>query len=194
MASSKSSAINLIKKYIDSESAKSFFVCGSGEFHTFINKELEQLKLSQKFIRRENYNVVEIEVREGRSVSLNVTIASKHTIVKSVCGETILSSLERAGLHPPSACRSGECGWCRSKLVSGEINVEKTNDGRRMADKKFGYFHPCSSYALTDLEIVCPENPVIILMAGRKQASCSPMSRTAGACTEERSQQPKEEK
>ena len=46
--------------------------------------------------------------------------------------------------------------------MSGKIEVEKTNDGRRMADEKFGYFHPCSSFALTDIKIVCPENPVIL--------------------------------
>lgn len=154
---------DLIIKHIGSAAAKSFFVCGSGDFHTFINNELEQFKLPQKFIRRENYTVGEKGELPGVSVSINVTIASKHTIVKSVSGETILTSLERAGLHPPSNCRSGECGWCRSKLVSGEIDVVKANDGRRMADKKFGYFHPCSSYAMTDLEIVCPENPGIIV-------------------------------
>ena len=153
---------DLIKKYLEPLSAKSFFICGTGEFHTFINKELEQFKLLQKYIRRENYTAGEVESREAKSFSIDVTIASKHTVVKSVPGESILSALERAGLHPPSACRSGECGWCRSKLVSGEIDIEKTNDGRRMADKKFGYFHPCSSYAVTDLEIVCPENPKII--------------------------------
>lgn len=159
---------DLIKKYQDAVSKKSFFVCGSGGYHLFINKELENFKLTQKFIRRENYSVGKIENNDCESVYIDVTIASRHTVIKSVFGETILSSLEKEGLHPPANCRSGECGWCRSKLISGKIEVENTSDGRRMADKKFGYFHPCSSFALTDIKIVCPENPVNILSQSKE--------------------------
>lgn len=157
---------DLIRKYQSTLSSNSFFVCGSGEFHMFMDNELKQFKLLQKFMRRENYSVGKIENKDGDSFELDVTIASEHTVVASIYGESVLASLERAGLHPPANCRSGDCGWCRSKLISGRIEVEETNDGRRMADKKFGYFHPCSSFALTDLKIVCPENPVIIVPSG----------------------------
>ena len=34
----------------------------------------------------------------------------------------------RAGIAAPSRCRSGECGWCRSKLLSGNVYVPKKND------------------------------------------------------------------
>lgn len=153
----------LIEKHIDSVSSKSFFVCGSGEFHRFINNELAGFSLPGKFIRRENYNVGTEENRGDNPVQLNVTIGSRQITINANPRETILTSLERAGLYPPANCRSGECGWCRSRLVSGEIDVSEANDGRRMADIKFGYFHPCSSYALTNLEIVCPENPRIIV-------------------------------
>ena len=153
---------DLIKKQLTSVSGKSLFICGSGGFHIFMNNELQQFKQPQKYIRRENYTAGENKGSMGESFSIEVTIASKQTTVKSFPEETILSSLERAGLHPPSGCRSGECGLCRSKLISGKIEVEDTNDGRRMADKKFGYFHPCSSFALSDIKIVCPENQVIL--------------------------------
>lgn len=154
---------DLITKYHNELSFKSFFVCGSGDFHLFIDNEMEQFKLPQKLVRRENYSVGKMEKDNVGTVDIDVSIALKRTVVTSVVGETILTSLEKAGLHPPANCRSGECGWCRSKLISGNIEVEKTNDGRRMADKKFGYFHPCSSFALTNLKIICPENPVSIV-------------------------------
>ncbi|MBW2369919.1 MAG: 2Fe-2S iron-sulfur cluster binding domain-containing protein [Deltaproteobacteria bacterium] len=65
-------------------------------------------------------------------------------------------SLEKANITPPSKCRSGECGFCHSHLISGDIFVDPDNDGRRMADKKFKGFHPCSSYPVSDLEIEVP--------------------------------------
>ena len=54
--------------------------------------------------------------------------------------ETVLVAMERARIVPPSKCRSGECGFCRSRLVSGDIYVRPQNDGRRLADHKFDYF------------------------------------------------------
>lgn len=60
-----------------------------------------------------------------------------------------------AGGHKglPSRCRSGQCGWCHSRLVSGEVFIPDEADGRREADKKFGWIHPCCTYPLSDIEL-----------------------------------------
>ncbi len=50
------------------------------------------------------------------------------------------------------------CGWCRSRLVSGEVFIPETTDGRRQADKHYGYIHPCASFALSDVSIEVPNN------------------------------------
>jgi len=70
--------------------------------------------------------------------------------------ETLLVAMERAKLAPPSECRSGECGFCRTLLVEGDVYVSPESDGRRAADQQFGYVHPCSSYPITDLEVTVP--------------------------------------
>ena len=69
----------------------------------------------------------------------------------------MLVAIERAGIAAPSKCRSGECGYCRSKLLEGDVFITEDNDGRRAADKKFGFIHPCSSYPLSDLFVEIPE-------------------------------------
>ncbi len=76
--------------------------------------------------------------------------------VRAAAEETILAALERAGLAPDSQCRSGECGLCRSHLVSGEVFIKPEDDGRREADRRFGFIHPCATYPLSDLEIRLP--------------------------------------
>ena len=68
----------------------------------------------------------------------------------------ILRSLEANGIAAPAHCRSGECGWCHSKLCSGEVYCPKSMDGRREADYIYGYIHPCCSFPLTDLVIDVP--------------------------------------
>ena len=70
--------------------------------------------------------------------------------------EPILVALERAGIKAPSRCRSGECGWCRSKLVSGEVFCPAENEGRRHSDVVNGYIHPCSTFALSDVVLEVP--------------------------------------
>ena len=50
----------------------------------------------------------------------------------------------------------GQCGWCHSRLVSGEVFIPDEADGRREADKKFGWIHPCCTYPLSDIELDVP--------------------------------------
>ena len=70
--------------------------------------------------------------------------------------ETLLNAMERAGLKAPSRCKSGSCGFCHSRLISGEYHVNKEHEYRRQADLKFGYIHPCCTYPESDMEIDVP--------------------------------------
>ena len=70
--------------------------------------------------------------------------------------EPVAVALERAGIKIDTHCRNGECGFCRSHLLSGDIFVSPVGDGRRMMDKEMGWFHACSSWPLTDLKIKIP--------------------------------------
>ena len=71
--------------------------------------------------------------------------------------EPLLTSIERAGIVAPSRCRSGECSWCRSKLVSGKVFVPEKTD-RRRADIEFGYIHPCASFPMSDIVLDVPNS------------------------------------
>ena len=84
---------------------------------------------------------------------LTVKRFGNETVIDCLSNESILVALERAGIEAPARCRSGECGFCRSKLVSGEVFIPGNTDGRRIADIKFGYIHPCSTYPMSDITI-----------------------------------------
>ena len=72
--------------------------------------------------------------------------------------EPLLTSIERTGIVAPSRCRSGECSWCRSKLISGKVFVPEKTDGRRRADIEFGYIHPCASFPMSDIVLDVPNS------------------------------------
>lgn len=82
-----------------------------------------------------------------------VVIRGEKQTVPCKTEESPLWAMERAGIKAPSHCRSGECGWCHSRLISGDVYIPEDADGRRLADKKFGWVHPCCTFPLGDIEL-----------------------------------------
>lgn len=157
---------DIINKYVDVNNI-SFFICGPQIMYDFVDKELAKFNLPQKRIRKEVYGEVKNVATLpdfpkdiiNKTFNITVHIGDQSRTIPAKAQETVLIAMERAGLAPPSECRSGECGFCRSLLLSGEVYISPINDGRREGDKKFDFFHPCSSYPKTDLEIIVPRSP-----------------------------------
>ena len=150
---------DLIKKYKSSDEY-SVFVCGPKVMYDFERTELEKLSIRKKFIRFELcglYKNPEMYAdfpknKEGK-YQLKVHTEGEVKTINCSSDETLLVAMEREGIAVPSRCRSGECGWCRSRLVSGEVFIPAENDGRRLADVQFGYVHPCVTYPVSDVSI-----------------------------------------
>ena len=153
----------LIKKYAG-EGEYSIFMCGPQAMYNFLDGEIAKLNLRRKFVRREMFGAIKEpwnqpgypqDVR-GKSFKLKVVQYANEYQVEASADEPLLVALERAGIAAPSRCRSGECGWCRSKLVSGKVYIPEKTDGRRAADLDFDYIHPCSSFPVSDVVIEVP--------------------------------------
>ena len=82
-----------------------------------------------------------------------VKFGEDEQVISAKATDTVVVSLEKAGLAPDTHCRSGQCGWCRSLLLEGEVWQRPQSDGVRSSDKDYGYFHPCSAYPMSDLVI-----------------------------------------
>ncbi|EJO5347237.1 2Fe-2S iron-sulfur cluster binding domain-containing protein [Clostridium botulinum] len=155
---------DIIKKYCNPKKS-SFFICGPQVMYKFIEKEISKLNLKRKQIRREVFGEVEDvysledfkKYVKDKCFNMKVNIGEESIILKAHSSESVLTALEREGIKHDSHCRSGECGFCRSKLIKGKVYVVSENDGRREADKIEGYFHPCSSYPVSDIEIKIPQ-------------------------------------
>ena len=152
----------LIKKYAP-DGDYSIFLCGPQAMYNFVDKEIETLGLRRKFIRHELFGEYFNPAKEAdypASVApayrVTVRIAGSEQTITASSDESILRSLEKNGIAAPAHCRSGECGWCHSKLISGDVYVPKSVDGRREADLQYGYIHPCCSFPLSDLVIEVP--------------------------------------
>ena len=147
----------LIRKYLLDNS--SIFICGPEAMYRFLDGEIPKLGLPKRLVRREILGVTKhVEDHEGypaecigKTFTITVCRGPEETEIPAAAGESVLVALERAGIKAPSRCRSGECGWCRSKLVSGDVFIPEETDGRRWADKEHNYIHPCASFPVSDL-------------------------------------------
>ena len=152
----------LIKKYAP-EGNYSLFLCGPQAMYEFVDKEIATLGLRRKFVRHELFGEyfnpskeADYPTNVAPEFKVTVRIAGNETTITAPADTSLLRSLEANGIAAPAHCRSGECGWCHSRLVSGEVYTPKSVDGRREADLIYGYIHPCCAFPLSDLTIEVP--------------------------------------
>lgn len=156
---------DLIRKYAP-EGEYSIFICGPAAMYEFVDKEIATLGLRRKFIRHEMFGEYFNPAKEADypadvapAYRLTVRMAGKEYSLTAPANESLLRTMEKNGIAAPAHCRSGECGWCHSRLVSGEVYTPKSADGRREADLIYGYIHPCCAFPLSDVVIDVP--PVV---------------------------------
>ena len=154
---------DIIRKHASSNEY-SIFACGPGSFYSFMKKDIKKLNLPSRLIR------FEMEaVKRDLTSDPKYPRECKDRIYKAIIkqgnkefttdirgDEPILSSLERAGIKTQSACRSGVCGFCRTRVVDGLTYNPELNENRRKGDVILGYIHPCASFALSDIVLEIP--------------------------------------
>jgi prolycopene isomerase len=148
----------MLSSLIETVEEKSYFICGPDEMVAMCEDALNRQGVPGRRIKKEasgppdditlvpGWNGVSpdavfeiIEEKSGRTFQARAV-------------EPLMVALERAGMVIPVSCRSGECGACRTRLVSGRVFVPD-NIKVRQSDQKANYVHACMSYPLEDLRI-----------------------------------------
>ena len=141
---------DLIKKYAGDD--YTLYACGPKAMYDFLEGEVKTLGLPKRRVRfevpGENHSG-----KPGAEYKLTVWARGEKYDLKVRSDETLLHACEEAGIGVTSDCRSGICGWCHSRLISGDVLIPEDADGRRAADKKFGWIHPCATFPLSDIEM-----------------------------------------
>lgn len=142
---------DIIKKYAP-HGNYSIFVCGPGGLYKFLETELPKLEKERKYIRFEVFSSGK-KKEEPREFSITVINRGNESMIKASSNETVLCAFERAGIEVPARCHTGECGFCRSKLINGKVYIPEGEDKRRIADMQFNFIHPCCCYPESDLVV-----------------------------------------
>ena len=152
----------LIRKY--SAPDTTYFICGPQVMYRFLHGELDKLDIPKRRVRFEVFGQAkDITTFPGypmdckdQTYQLTIVRGIHEDVIPAKATESLVVALERAGIRIETGCRSGECGFCRTKVLSGSVYICPENDGRRGADRDFGYVHACAAYPTSDVKIRIP--------------------------------------
>jgi ferredoxin-NADP reductase len=134
--------------------------CGPAPFMASARQMTSNLGVSAPSYHEESFdaavidedNLAIIEPQAVVAETFQVQFAKQARTIEVASRQTVLSCAKKAGLRIPSSCANGVCGTCKSKLVSGSVDM-KHNGGIRQREIDAGMFLPCCSKPLTDLVI-----------------------------------------
>lgn len=68
-------------------------------------------------------------------------------------GQTLLASMEQAGITWPSSCRNGTCRTCIGQLTQGTVRYEIEWPGLSLEEKASHHVLPCVAFATMPLTL-----------------------------------------
>lgn len=76
--------------------------------------------------------------------------------------QTVLEAALDAGVEFPHSCRSGRCGACKSRLLSGEVMMlEHSPFALDVGERESGYILACRAVPITDVAVAWSNEQVI---------------------------------
>ena len=148
------------------EEIAEYFVCGPGDMIEQVGGSLRALGVEGSRIHAEHFSVATAgegaeratapearaaateapaAVPAGAGAEVTVVIDGRRrafTMLRG--GETVLDAAARAGIELPFSCRAGVCSTCRTKVVSGEVEMAQ-NYALEDWELEQGYVLACQS-------------------------------------------------
>ncbi|WP_459554915.1 2Fe-2S iron-sulfur cluster-binding protein [Lacunimicrobium album] len=85
-------------------------------------------------------------------VDVTITLAKSGQSIICKPGDTILDAAQDSGLDLPFECRSGVCGTCKQKLLSGQVHME-FHDALTAKDQSAGFILTCQAHPTGDVTL-----------------------------------------
>jgi ferredoxin-NADP reductase len=103
-----------------SVASKDFFLCGPLGFMESCKTALAGLGVPSARIYQESFGAGGSAA--GPETTAEFVRSGKSCVVRS--GQTLLSAAEENGVPIPSMCRAGQCGTCKTRLLSGQVIMD----------------------------------------------------------------------
>lgn len=137
------------------------FCCGPAPYMAGVRAMLDQAGFGRSRYHEESFSFDElpgpvadevIEAETAAEAAFSVTFAKSGKAVACPPGTTVLMAARQAGLRLPSSCTRGVCGTCKSRMLSGRVDMQH-GGGIRQREIDQGMILICCSRPLEDLVI-----------------------------------------
>ncbi|MFZ2313439.1 MAG: 2Fe-2S iron-sulfur cluster-binding protein [Methylobacter sp.] len=131
-------------------------LCGPPPMMDAVKAALSDLGVPASQIKTEAFGTIKrdptaVGARTG-AVAGRIQFQRSQIGAAALEGTTILDAADEADVYIDSACRSGTCGLCRVKLLSGKVHMA-VEDALTEDEKTDGYILACQAEVETDVEI-----------------------------------------
>jgi len=142
----------IVEREVEKPLESTYFLCGPSPFMDAASDLLKQLGIDRSKILQESFGgavtkPAKTTVSEG---PLEIKLSRSATAIHVSQEEILLDALEKNGVLIPSGCRQGNCGTCRTKLLSGSVQMD-TESGLTEELREQRYILPCVSRPLSDV-------------------------------------------
>lgn len=137
--------------------SRSVYCCGPDGFMASM-RELYERRCgpSEKRFHQESFELpAEVEtIPTPTSATFSIRLSQSKLHVPCVAGRTIIDAVHASpeGIKIPNACRSGVCGTCKLRKLSGEVEMLH-NGGITDEEEEDGYILTCCSTPLSDIQL-----------------------------------------
>ncbi len=116
-----------IEDKVKDSAASDFFLCGPAAFMDVSRAALVTLGVKPERIRQESFGGAIPRNSQPSIVSDEsavVEFSRSGTTCTMRSGQTLLEAAEEHGVRIPSSCRQGQCGTCKTRLLSGNVRMD----------------------------------------------------------------------
>ncbi|MEB2846325.1 2Fe-2S iron-sulfur cluster binding domain-containing protein [Rhizobiales bacterium RZME27] len=132
--------------------------CGPAPFMVAARAIVSGLGVISENYHEESFDAAPMEDAETvapdghQAQFFQVAFSKQARMIDVSADQTVLSCAKKAGIRIPSSCANGVCGTCKSRLLSGAVDM-KHSGGIRQREIDAGLFLPCCSKPLSDLVV-----------------------------------------
>jgi glycine betaine catabolism B len=141
---------NFIQKAVPNLKDELFFVCGPPSFTETARNILSELEVQPERVRQEVFGGVggapKPVAQTATESAFTVEFAKSRRTCTVLEGQTLLEAAAEAGVQIPSACRQGQCGTCKTRLLNGQVRMTAEN-GLDPESKSLGFVLTCVGHA-----------------------------------------------
>ena len=131
-------------------------ICGPPSMMDAVKAALTAVGVPETLIKTEAFGTIKrnptAKSAASTGIAGKVTFQASDTTARVPVDATILDVADEAGVFIDNACRSGTCGSCRVKLISGTVSMA-VEDALTVQDKAEGYILTCQAKIRGDVKV-----------------------------------------